>query len=62
MSKCPHCGGPAHQSYLDKTIYDEDGDILNVIRRYTCFNCGERFVGYTTYVWNNMEEEFEKED
>ena len=62
MPKCPHCGGPAHQSYLDETIFDEDGDILNVIRRYTCFNCGERFVGYTTYVWNNMEEEFEKED
>ena len=62
MPKCPHCGGPAHRAYLDETIYDEDGDLLNVIRRYTCFNCGERFVGYTTYVWNNMDEEFEKED
>lgn len=62
MNKCPHCGGSANQSYLDQTIYDEDGDILNVIRRYTCFNCGGRFVGYTTYVWNYMEEEFEKED
>jgi hypothetical protein len=44
------------------SIEVKDGDILNVIRRYTCFNCGERFVGYTTYVWNDMEEEFEKED
>lgn len=62
MNKCPHCGNPAHHAHLDETIYDEDGYLLNVIRRYTCFNCGERFVGYTTYVWNNMEEEFEKED
>ena len=61
MIKCPHCGS-TNYPHLDETIYDEDGDLLNVIRRYTCSNCGKRFVGYTTYVWNNMEEEFEKED
>ena len=60
MTKCPHCGS-TNYPHLDETIYDEDGDILNVIRRYTCSNCGERFVGYTNYVWDNMEEEFEKE-
>lgn len=61
MTKCPHCGS-TNYPHLDETIYDEDGDLLNVIRRYTCSNCGECFVGYTTYVWNNMEEEFEKEN
>lgn len=62
MEKCPHCGNPANQSYLDETFYDEDGDFITVIRHYTCFNCGGRFVGSTVYVWNHMEEEFEKED
>ena len=62
MSKCPHCGNPAHHAHLDETIYDEDGYLLEVIRRYTCTHCGEHFVGRTTFVWNNMEEEFEKED
>lgn len=61
MVKCPHCGS-INQAYLDETIYDEDGDFITVIRRYTCFNCGEHFVGCTNYLWDNMEEEFEKEE
>lgn len=61
MVKCPHCGA-INREILDQTIYDEDGYLLNVIRRYTCSECGGRFVGFTTFVWNNMEEEFEKED
>lgn len=61
MTKCPHCGA-INRELLDQTIYDEDGYLLNVIRRYTCSECGEHFVGFTTFVWNNMEEEFEKED
>lgn len=60
MPKCPHCGSIRYHD-LYETIYDEDGSLLNVTRRYTCLDCGEGFVGYTTYVWNNMEEEFEKE-
>lgn len=60
MSKCPHCGSIRYHD-LYETIYDENGDYLNVTRRYTCLDCGEDFVGHTTYVWDNVEEEFEKE-
>jgi transposase-like protein len=61
MIKCPHCGS-TNYPHLYETIYDEDGDLLHVIRRYTCLDCGKGFVGCTTYVWDNIEEEFEKED
>lgn len=61
MTKCPHCGSTKYPNLIE-TDYDEDGSLINVIRYYICRDCKHTFVGYTTYVWNNMEEEFEKKD
>ena len=60
MPKCPHCGS-AKCPDLIETVYEEDGGLINVVRRYICRDCKRSFVGYTTYVWDNMEEEFEEE-
>ena len=55
MSKCPHCGSIRYHD-LYETIYDEDGSLLNVIRRYTCLDCGRKFKALAVFTFVGYEE------